>query len=71
MRLFDEDGDPNEHFRSYLNGIRNHVENFLGFSDCTDILELRAATERICNEVSIGVYHHMMEVRHEQRMEKK
>lgn len=70
MKLFDEDGDPNEGFKTYLDSLRKSVEKFLEFNSGSDILELRAANDRINNEVSIGIYHRIMEVRHEQRMEK-
>jgi hypothetical protein len=70
MKLFDEDGDPNESFRTYLEGLRKSVERYLRYNASDNILELRAANDRINNEVSIGIYHRIMEVRHEQRMEK-
>jgi hypothetical protein len=70
MKLFDENGDPNECLTAFLNSIRRQVESFLEGNGFDNILELRAANDRINNEVSIGVYHRIMEVRHEQRMSK-
>jgi hypothetical protein len=70
MKLFDENGDPNECLPAFLNSIRRQVESFLEGNGFDNILELRAANDRINNEVSIGVYHRIVEVRNEQRMSK-